>query len=72
MTVCSTATIPPKLPKTTDAKFLIYRILIIKPDGSRKIRNVRIYTDDLNGYRESFKAIHHTERIYFSYHEKEN
>ena len=53
-------------------KYLIYRILIIKPDGSRKTRNVRIYTDDLNGYRESFKAIHHTERIYFSYHEKEN
>ena len=72
MTVCSTATIPPKQQKIMAQRYLIYRILIIKSDGSRKTRNVRIYTDDLNGYRESFKAIHHTERIYFSYHEKEN
>jgi len=55
-----------------ETKYVIYRILIIKQDGSRETRKVDIHTDQLEAYRESFKKIHKTERICFSYHEKED
>ena len=74
MTAYSTENIPPKPPKTTDAKYLTYRILIITMGNKRHCDNVDIYTDNLEETRKSCKKEYDkylwVKRILFSYHEK--
>ena len=71
MTVCSTATIPPKLPKILEMKYVIYRIRIIFDNGVRKSFDKMYYTNDLNIPRRHYKKKYKAKRVYLSYHEKE-
>lgn len=65
------ATIPPKQPKIMETKYVIYRILAIKPDGSRKSVRLNIQTDHLEAKRKLLTAMTGAERVFLSYHERE-
>ena len=66
------ATIPPKQPKIMVQKYRIYRILIIWENGMRKSIDKSYYTDDLETPRRQYKKKYNAERIYLSYHERED
>ena len=53
-------------------KYQIYRILIIWENGLRKSIDKSYYTDDLETPRLQYKKKYNAERIYLSYHEKED
>lgn len=52
-------------------KYVIYRILVIWKNGTRKSIDKKYYTDDLDTPRSQYKRKYGAERIYLSYHEKE-
>lgn len=53
-------------------KYQIYRILIIWENGMRKSIDKKYYTDDLETHRRQYKKKYNAERIYLSYHERED
>ena len=53
-------------------KYRIYRILIIYANGMRKSIDKKYYTDDLETPRKLYKKKYNAERIYLSYHERED
>ena len=53
-------------------KYQIYRILIIWENGMRKSIDKSYYTDDLETPRRQYKKKYNAERIYLSYHERED
>ena len=71
MTACSTATIPPKLPKIMKKKYLIYRFRTINQYDVHTVYRCRYYTDNLEEIRAEIKKWHFAKRVLFSYHEKE-
>ena len=71
MTACSTATIPPKLPKTMKKKYIIYRFRTINQHDERTVYRCRYYTDNLEEVRADIKERHLAKRVLFLYHEKE-
>ena len=71
MTAYSTENIPPKPPRTTEKKYLIYRILTINRYDERTVYRCRYYTDNLEEIRADIKERHMAKRVLFSYHEKE-
>lgn len=66
------ANIPPKPPKIMAKKYVIYRILVIKPNGERHAFDTKKYTDELDSVRIYYRKIFPNCRILVSYHEKED
>lgn len=65
------ANIPPKRPKIMEKKYIIYRILAIRADGSRKSVCLNLQTDHLEEQRKLLTAMTGAERVFLSYHERE-
>ena len=53
-------------------KYVIYRILVIEKNGKRRSIDKQYYTDCLDTPRKQYKRKYNAERIYLSYHEKED
>ena len=62
---------PPTQPKIMAMKYVIYRILVIWANGTRKSIDKKYYTNDLETSRKQYKRKYGAERVYLSYHEKE-
>lgn len=53
-------------------KYVIYRVLVIKPNGERHAFDTKKYTDELDSVRIYYRKIFPNCRILVSYHEKED
>lgn len=51
-------------------KYFIYRILVIKKDGTRRSMRVKAYSESLETTRETFRKAHDAERVYLTYNER--
>ncbi|MBQ8501061.1 MAG: hypothetical protein IJ494_01970 [Bacteroides sp.] len=54
-----------------EKKYIIYRILAIRADGSRKSVCLNLQTDHLEEQRKLLTAMTGAERVFLSYHERE-
>lgn len=67
------AIIPPKQPKIMAKKYLIYRVLIVLPDGTRSSHRVRVVTDDIEASRkecmQELGAVNPVQKVFFHYRE---
>ena len=65
---------PPKQLKIMEKKYLIYRVLIVWPDGTRSSHRVQVWTDDIEASRkecmQEIGAVNPIKRVFFHYREK--